>query len=133
VAYDNDVESLINLVGILNTCGFAKPQSVFVTKVMSKAKPAEGKNTSKFFVKVERSAGFEKEFLSEEAYKRCKARLQANSISFSESAAKAEVGLDDSYDLVAQEKDLENFQSLKDPAEDDYGYEEYDSLIKLKI
>jgi hypothetical protein len=54
IAFDTEVENLINLVGVLDTCGFAKPVSVFVTKVTSKAKPYEGKNTSKFFVKVER-------------------------------------------------------------------------------
>jgi hypothetical protein len=60
-------------------------------------------------------------------------RLEANLVPFSENVHPKEASLDDSYDLVAQDKDLENFQSLKDPAEDDYGYEEYDSLIKLKI
>ena len=68
ISYELDTEKLINLMSILQTCGFASHQSIYVSKVESKNRPNEGKNTVKFYCKIERTPQFEKEFLSEKVY-----------------------------------------------------------------
>ena len=67
----------MNLVSILSTCGFATHQSIFVTK-MSKG--------VKFFVKIERSPGFEQEFLSEAEFELRKVKMVEQGIEFQESS-----------------------------------------------
>ena len=59
---------MINLVSVLETCGFASHKFMMVTKVESHSKPLDGKNTVKFEVRIEKTSNFSKEFLREEYY-----------------------------------------------------------------
>jgi hypothetical protein len=154
ISYELDVEKLINLMSILQTCGFAIHQSLYVSKVESKCRPKDGKNTIKFYVKIERTAQFEKEFLREEIYHSKKLKLDNLKIDYQESCVEeivqkssvqetsalndtlTDLG-DDFYDMVEttsksfQDLETTNFQSIKDE-NDEYGVECTD-IIKINF
>jgi hypothetical protein len=121
ISYELETEKLVNLMSILQTCGFAVHQSLFVSKVESKNRPQNGKNTIKFYVKIERTPQFEKEFLREEVYLSKKLRLEDLKIGYQESYVQEISDLndtlmdlgDDFYDMVETTsksfQDLENF------------------------
>lgn len=56
IAYELDTEKLITLMSILSTCNIASHSSIFVSKVESRSRPQDGKNTVKFFVRIERTS-----------------------------------------------------------------------------
>jgi hypothetical protein len=121
ISYELETEKLVNLMSILQTCGFAAHQSLFVSKVESKNRPQNGKNTIKFYVKIERTSHFEKEFLREDAYLSKKSKLDHLKIGYQETNIQEISALndtlmdlgDDFYDMVETTsksfQDLENF------------------------